>query len=185
MVFHVGKRIRGGVLVGVVEALESHLSGICERQQPEKNVRPLTFMDSAFTGYTPCMDSRRTASGENGRPGRKLRPALCLQWRWSVAVAQGPKESFRTPLRDFYPSVFARVSARGEYFGQDTDNSLCFFTEKASVGNYERRKGEGSSREFMLLIYLRNFYQCLIDWNSIDWELYENFYNLYIIYVDR
>lgn len=40
------------VLVGVVETLESHLSGICERQQREKNVRPLTFMDSTFTGYT-------------------------------------------------------------------------------------------------------------------------------------
>ena len=54
---HARDRRRAGentrwVLVGVVGTLEGHLSGICERQQREKNVRPLTFMDNTFTGYT-------------------------------------------------------------------------------------------------------------------------------------
>lgn len=127
---HDGKGTRGGVLVGVVEALESHLSGICERQQREKNVRPLTFMDSAFTGYTPRMDSRRTPSGENGRPGRKLRPALCLQWRCRCA---GPEGIVSNTLEGF---LSIGLCARGMSILDtipDTDNSLCFLRRERLV----------------------------------------------------
>lgn len=127
---HDGKGTRGGVLVGVVEALESHLSGICERQQREKNVRPLTFMDSAFTGYTPRMDSRRTPSGENGRPGRKLRPALCLQWRCRCA---GPEGIVSNTLEGF---LSIGLCARGMSILDtipDTDNSLCFLRRERFV----------------------------------------------------
>lgn len=136
-----GKRIRGGVLVGVVEALESHLSGICERQQREKNVRPLTFMDSAFTGYTPCMDSRRTPSGENGWLGRKLRPHPPLfVYSGGATLSLG---SFRTPWRDFYASRFGRV------FRPIPDDSLCFFTERWELRIVVVTKGGIRSREFV------------------------------------
>lgn len=92
--------------------------------------RPLTFMDSAFTGYTPRMDSRRTPSGENGRPGRKLRPALCLQWRCRCA---GPEGIVSNTLEGF---LSIGLCARGMSILDtipDTDNSLCFLRRERFV----------------------------------------------------
>lgn len=167
-----GKRIRGGVLVGVVEALESHLSGICERQQRrEKNVRPLTFMDSAFTGYTRRVYglSQDTFRWEWAGQIENCGPLFVYS---GGVVAQGPKGSFRTPLRDFYPSVFARVSA--EYSRRDIIPCV-FLDEEASVGNYEKGGAEGWGQRIYWddrrIIYL---YEILIDlefdWSEFVWK---------------
>lgn len=87
-------------------------------------------MDSAFTGYTPRMDSRRTPSGENGRPSRKLRPALCLQWRCRCA---GPEGIVSNTLEGF---LSIGLCARGMSILDtipDTDNSLCFLRRERLV----------------------------------------------------
>lgn len=65
-------------------------------------------------------------------------------------------ESFRTPWRDFYASLLARVS--DEYL-PILDDSLCFFTERWELRIVVVTKGEIRSREFM-------------GYTRMQWELY-------------